>query len=541
MNKFIGFLLCCLFLGVNWACDDDEEVRNDGQVTVSLGSKEFKTLENITPLRIPVVLSAAAPQSVSVTGYIKSENNAKEGVDYTFVSKQLVIPQGKSSGFFEVEIKDYPEYTPDRTFEFEIVGVDGAKLSELDVCRVIIMSDEGLPVLGFSNTLVTTSEEMQQIEIEVKIDRVWKEDVPFRLQILPEKSTSVYGEHYELDTTQVYTIAAGDTSVVIPVRIIDNIEVNDAHYFEIEIYGNQNTILSEVFRNMKVTILDDEEPVYVCFDKTKLGAMESEGPVWVPVKLKGTPRVPVRVLLEVRAGTAMEGVDYEFEQKELNFAVGDKLDSVRIDFIDNQTYDLDRTLQIGFAAVEGAVVASSDTLVTITIENDDINPSVLYEDMMGEYDLTLTKFETGNTTKTIKTTATFSGGDTPAEEDKNYQTVFVVKFSSSDIAYGNEIKLKIGINIATGEMQVITGDYLGISLGYGGDNGDCDLRMMLDSDKEGLHVGSISMTHNINYTVLTSEPDVAIYGQLIRISDGKALPTYDSNTKFGNMVFTKVK
>lgn len=542
MNKFIGFLICCFFLGMTWACDDDDEVKTGNLPAVSLGSKEFKTLENITPFRIPVVLSVPATQQVTVTGFIKSETGAKEGVDYTFVSREIVIPEGKSSGYFEVEITDYPEYKPDREFEFEIVGVKGAKLITPDACKVIIMSNEGLPVLGFATTLMSVSEEMQQLEIQVQTDRVWDEAVPFKLRILSDKSTAVYGEHYVVDTTQLYTISAGDTSLVIPVTIIDNIEQNEDRYFEIEIDENQNSVLSEVYRNMKVTILDDEEPVYVCFDKTSLSAMESEGPVWLPVRIKGNSRIPVKVTLELRGGTAVEGTDFTFEQCELNFPVGTLLDSVRIDFIDNQIYDLDRTLQIGFATVEGAGLASSDTLATITIENDDINPSALYEDMLGEYNLTLTKLDSKNDpTKIVKTTATLSSGDTPEEEDKNYQTIFIVKFTSSDIAYGNEIKLKIGIDIATGEMQVITGDYLGISLGYSGDYGNCDLRMTLNNAEEGYHAGSMSMTHNINYTVLTSEPDVPIYGQLVRIADGNAFSTYDSNTKFANLVFTKIK
>lgn len=463
MNKFIGFLLCCLFLGVNWACDDDEEVKNEGQVTVSLGSKEFKTLENITPLRIPVALSAAAPQPVSVTGYIKSENNAKEGVDYTFVSKQLVIPQGKSSGFFEVEIKDYPEYMPDRTFEFEIVGVEGAKLSELDVCRVIIMSNEGLPVLGFANTLATIGEEMQQLEIEVKTDRIWEEAVPFRVKILPEKSNAVYGEHYRLDTAQVYAIAAGDTSIVIPVEIIDNIEINDAHSFEIEIYDNRNSVLSEVYRNMKVTILDDEEPVYVCFDKTSFGAVESEGPVWIPVRLKGTPRLPVKVVLEARGGTAVEGVDYEFPQKELTFAVGNKLDSVRIDFIDNDVNDLDRNLQIGFASVEGAMLASSDTLAHVSIMNDDFNFQQLYEDLMGQWTLLMP----GGANLPASVTVTVSGGDTPAEEDANYLKYLVV--SCDNFGEGKyPAKWRLSYNAETGALAVVLGEVITKNVPFNG-------------------------------------------------------------------------
>lgn len=540
MNKFIGFCICCLLLGMTWACDDDDETTTAGLPAVSLGSREFKTLENITPFRIPVVLSAVAAQQVTVTGHVKSETGAREGVDYTFVSREIVIPAGKSSGYFEVDITDYPEYRPDREFEFEVVGVKGALLSGLDVCRVKIMSNEGLPVLGFASTLMTVSEEMGQLEIQVRTDRVWDEAVPFRLRILPDKSTAVCGEHYTVDTTRIYSIPAGDSLAVIPVTVIDNIVQNEDRYFEIEIVGNETSVLSEVFRNMKVTILDDEEPVYVCFDKTSLSAMESEGPVWLPVRVKGHARVPVRVTLEIRGGTAVEGTDFTFEQRELEFPVGTLLDSVRIDFFDNQDFDLDRTLQIGFATVESAVLASSDTLATVTIENDDINPSTLYEDLMGEYNLTLIKRnDSGGNIGVIKTTAVLSGGDTPEEEDKNYQSVFIVRFTSSEIAYGTEIKLKIGIDITTGEMSVITGDYLGTTLGYEG-YGNCDLRMMLNGD-EGLYAGSMSMTHNINYTVLTSAAEISIHGQLISIATGNGFDTYDSNTRFSDLVFTKIK
>ena len=156
-------------------------------------------------------------------------------------------------------------------------------------------------------------------DVKIQTDRVWNEPVSFKLRVLPEKSTAVYGEHYRLDTTRLYTIAAGDTSVIIPVAIMDDIEQNDDRYFEFEIYENQNSVLSEVFGRMKVTISDDEEPVFVCFDKTSVSGAESEGPVWLPVRVKGNSRVPVKVTLDVRGGNAVEGTDFTFEQKELVF------------------------------------------------------------------------------------------------------------------------------------------------------------------------------------------------------------------------------
>lgn len=457
MDKFVGFLLCCLFLGVNWACDDDDEVKSKAQVTVSLGSKEFRTLESVTPLRIPVALSTAASQTVGVTGYIKSEDNAKEGVDYFFVSKKIVIPQGKGGGFFEVDIRDYPEYRPDRAFDFEIVGVEGAELSGLDVCRVIIESNEGLPVLGFANTLATVGEEMQRLEAEVKIDRIWNEDVPFRVRILPDRNDAVYGEHYNVDTARVYFIAAGDSSVLVPVDIVDNIEVNESRFFEMEIYGNEGSVLAEAYKNMKVSITDDEEPVYVSFDRTAFEEVESEGPVWIPVRLKGTPRVPVKVVLEARGGSAKEGVDYEFPQKELTFMVGNRLDSVRIDFIDNDVNDLDRTLKVGFASVEGAELAGTDTLADVLIKNDDFNYQQLYEDLMGEW--TLQTPADGAANIPLSVTVIISGGDTPAEEDENYLRYLVVKCDKFGENY-YPARWRLSYNSETGELAMVLGEVI---------------------------------------------------------------------------------
>lgn len=541
MNKLFGFLICCMFLGLTWACDDDDDkVTTGGQITASLGSKEFKTLENITPFQIPVVLSAPATQPVTVIGAVKSETNAKEGVDYTFINKQIVIPEGKSAGYFQVEIKDYPAYTPDRVFEFEVLGVQGAKLSsEMDACKVTIFSNEGIPVMGFANTMVSVSEEISLLEVKVIIDRTWNEEVSFRLHTLPAKSTAVYGEHYTVDTTQVYTITPGDTAVIIPVTIIDNLEENDDRSFELALSDSQNAELAEAIRTMKVTILDDEEPVFVCFDRTSGSSLEAEGPIWVPVRIKGNPKVEVKVVLGAREGTAQEGVDFTFEQREIVFPVGTKLDSVKIDLIDNEVYEADRNFKVGFDNVEGAVLASSDTLMNVLIENDDVNPSTLYDDMIGEYDLTLVKVAGDKETK-VTTTARLYGGDTPNEEEENYQKLFICRFASGDIAYGNEIVLRIKIDMATGEMHLQTGDLIGAAIGYSAPYGSCDLRMVLKND-DGFYSGEIGMSHNRNFSRLESEEGISIYGRLVSKSTGEEFNTSDSNTRFQNLVFTKIK
>ena len=139
----------------------------------------------------------------------------------------------------------------------------------------------------------------------------------------------------------------------------------------------------------------------------------------------------------------------------MTFPAGIKLDSVKIDLIDNDQYDLDRTLQIGFAAVEGAELSSSDTLATITIKNDDFDFNQLYDDLMGEWTMLIPNGANLPTSVTVFV----SGGDTPAEEDANYLKYLVVRCDK--FGQGSwPAKWRLSYDVETGALALVLGEVI---------------------------------------------------------------------------------
>ena len=121
--------------------------------------------------------------------------------------------------------------------------------------------------------------------------------------------------------------------------------------------------------------------------------------------------------------------------------------------IDNDVYDVDRSFQVGFDSIQGALIASNDTLMSCLIENDDVNVNSLYDDMIGEYNLECVSVPSGGSPQKLTTTARIYGGETPDQEEENYGRVFMVRFSASGLAYGSDIVLRIRIDVNTGECN----------------------------------------------------------------------------------------
>ena len=511
MNRLIRLGWWWLMLLAFVACDDEDTVEYAEQASLSFGYARQVVPENVSPLRIPVTLSSPLKHQVRVTGAVKKEMNAKEGVDYLIAKKQIIIPAGESVGYFEVEVQDYFERMPERAFEFELVESVGADLAQPDICQVVINSEEGLSILGFAETLKQTKEDAQEITIDLNLSKVSDQTVNFRIRPQQGEGTAVCGTDYNLDTLKVYTIPAGQLKTTVSLQIIDDLFDNDDRSFVLEICDNTHTELSAVYGTIKITIQNDEEPIWVKFARSKIEGVESDT-VWIPVKIEGTHKLPVKVKLRALAeeGKAQEGKDFRFLETDLTLPVGCWMDSVRIEFIDNERKQAVRNFRLGFAEVEGAMLAEKDTLATVVINDEDFDLVELYDKLMGDW--TFIPGEGCANLPSGPVTVHISGGDTPQEEDDNYMKYLVVYCENfGQGSYPARWRMKF--NPKDGSLQLVLGEIFVEDVSFG-EPVDFSWRRMGNSAYNDLT--PVDIFHTKDYNKLILDPDTPVRGVGVR-------------------------
>lgn len=464
MNKYIRFICVLLALSLGFsACDDDDDNSQADTLTTAFATSVLKTMENVTPLMIPVTLNAKASRDIEITVAVKSEEGAKEGVHYRFQGKVITIPQGSAIGYFYVDVTDDREINPDRVFTVEIVQVKGATLATHGVtCKVMIQSDEGYPDLGFQNTQISAQEETPVLKVPVILSKPYSAPVTFKVKI-KEGGLAVAGEHFLLDTEKEYTIAAGDTLLNLDVTVVDDNFVNENRTFELQLAESANSQISQVYQECKVTIFNDDRDAYVSFIRKSAEAFESDGFIWIPVKVSGIYKLPVTVTLRMEDGTAVGGTDCSLENDVLVFENGKMEDSVKLMIHDNGIINKDRALKLYVSQIEGAKRAEKDSIMDVTILNDDINYVSLYDDMMGTW--TLKQSNGDGSRPAYSATMTISGGDTPDEEDANYGKYLICHVSNYVWA---DMKFRIRFS-SNGDMEVLCGETIMTYSGFGGD------------------------------------------------------------------------
>lgn len=497
MNRYIRLILIlCTLAFTPVACDDDEVNKEQTTSTVAFATSVLKTMENVTPLQIPITLNTPAVSDIRITAAVKSENGAKENTHYSFQSKEIVIAKGASIGYFFVDITDDREINPDRIFTIGLVNADGATIADrADECKIVIQSDEGFPQIGFRGTLISTPEENPSLILPVVLSKPYSKPVTFTL-VVKEGGTALEGENFSLDE-KTYTIAAGDTLVNINVKIINDILINPDRVFGLRLTESTYSQIAEVYQECKVTIQNDDRDAYASFVRTKAEILENEEFVWVPVKINGIYKQPITVTLRGEDGTAKLGTDYDIPNPTLTFEDGKMQDSVKVVILDNEVINSDKKFKLYIGNVDGALRADNDTMMNITIVNDDVNMKTLYDDMLGKWTITQTL---EGAKSPLSAAMTISGGDTPAEEDANYLKKFVCRVPGW--VWSTEMKFTMNFNAETGEMSVNCGETV-MTYDFGSDFGKCNLKF-----EHGGATTQLSTTHNKNYTKITWDPTV---------------------------------
>lgn len=454
MNAYdrIKWILFAVLVSFFVACDDDkEEAAVAGDVKVSFGAPEIRVYENVSPLRVSIVLSQPALRDVRVTVAVKSEDGAREGVDYQLLNPEVEISAGSTGGYLEMKIQDYFDVEADRQIVLEIVDVEGAVMSaELLTCELTIVSNEGMPLLGFDEVVTTVAEEAGEVSFAVTLSKPYDMDVT--LTVSAEDGTALQGQHYNLLQNEL-TIPAGDTVGYVGVAIIDDYDVNDDRTFILRIVEAENAQISALTNAMQASIVSDDNQVYVSFDSTAVSRFESDGSVTLGLRLSLAASQEVKVSVAVdESSTGVEGEDYVLTGAlEVVFAPGEIEKTISLDLIDDDEINANRTLVFNVESVENALPLDGSSQCVLTITNDDIDFVQLYDDLMGTWTLT-TGSERSNLPESV--TVTISGGATLEEQNENYLRYLIV---SCD-AFGESrfpASWRMSYDVETGEMEVI--------------------------------------------------------------------------------------
>lgn len=449
MKLYIRLIfLFALFSGVLVACEDEDTSERVSPVTVAFGSPRQEIFENVSPQRIPLTLSAPATQEIVVKVAVKSEDGVKEGVDYQLLNSEVRIAKGKIGGYVELAVKDCFQVMPDRTVVLELVEVSGARMADdVMTCKIIIVSNEGYPVLGFEETLKSIPEECGEYRVAVVLTRPRNKAVTFQVEAID--GTALQGIHYQLAQTN-FTLPAGDTLGYVPVNITDDDDVNEDRKFVLRLKEVNEAALSGTKYDLDAVIVNDDRYVYASFKENGLKVYEDTGRIEIPVVLSGPAKKEVKVRLVVDAtATAVEGNDYTLpEDMILTFPVGITEQKLVVEVKDNDLLDGDRHLVLAIDSVYNASIDEINTSYDLTIRNEDVDFVQLYDKLMGTYKLTYLSGEN----KTEKT-CIISGGDDLAEENQNYLKVLKLNIDGMG-ALGKTARIAIHYNVNTGEMTI---------------------------------------------------------------------------------------
>lgn len=147
ITKILAIALAALTMT---ACsDDDDNYNTASDVTVEMGETAISLpeaqLSSATFYNIPIVVNGVSNGPIKVTvemGEIES-SPAKDGENYIFTSKTIIIPAGRTEGYLQMYPKDDDDViNEDRQFTITITKAEGAKIGTQATTLVTLMDDE---------------------------------------------------------------------------------------------------------------------------------------------------------------------------------------------------------------------------------------------------------------------------------------------------------------------------------------------------------------------------------------------------------------
>jgi hypothetical protein len=230
---------------------------NDDAPAVGFSSGSVSRAENATPLAysIPVTLSSASGKTITVDYVIEDTGTATKGADFVAsYTGTLTFAPGVTSSSVNINIVNDTIPEPTETIIVSLSNPTNATLGTTEFIYSI-ENDDSVSV-GFSLNSSSGLESVASPEIMVSIVGISDQDVTVSYRATVE-STATSPADYSFGSSSV-TILAGNSSVAIPLSIVDDQDIESNETIVIELFDPVNASLNTGKTIHTYTILNND-------------------------------------------------------------------------------------------------------------------------------------------------------------------------------------------------------------------------------------------------------------------------------------------
>lgn len=334
-------------------------------VRVRLNQSAYTISEGVGLLGVSVVLTATSPVTVTVD-YHTTGVTAIANSDYTPITGTLTFAPGETSKTLSVPVIDDTSDESNEVFTLSITDPVNATLGTPHTATITILDDDAPPTVQWGMAAFAVRENQATVNVSVTLSVASGRTILVDCATIA--GTASAGSDY-MPITQTLTFAAGETSQVIVVGIIDDALDEENEGFTLSLTNPVNAILGTP-GIASVTIQDDDPLPTVQLSAATISVGEGEATAAVTVTLAAASSRTIFVDYETTSGTAVTGADYTPISGTLAFAPGETNQALAVVLLDDMLDEEDENFTIAIGNPVNATLGTPDSTQVTIIDND---------------------------------------------------------------------------------------------------------------------------------------------------------------------------
>lgn len=323
-----------------------------------------------------LVVTRSGDEGTVTVGFTTSDGTAHDGVDYGALTTTLTFADHESVKIVPLALVKNSLLDGSLTVNLALAHpTDGAILGSRSNAVLTILDNEVAKAgkLQFEVRSNSVSELIRVANISVK--RVSGSTGPVSVDFATEDGTGHAGVAY-VATNGTLTFAAGQTSRIIPVQIINDslFETNRSFYVNLTSTGGGAALGSNT--TTIVTIRNDDVAGQVALKSATLSANENATNFVVTVVRTGGKAGGVTVDFATQDGTALANLDYFPTNGTLTFGSNEMTKTFLVGINNDTLAELNETLTVHLSQPGGGASLGTISNATLTIVDDESSLSL---------------------------------------------------------------------------------------------------------------------------------------------------------------------